>query len=206
MAPETADSLQFQLESPGSAQTDMVHVPAGGVGQMIDFIGWMLYRLPSFDMDRFEVTNRQYQLFVDHGGYSKREYWKETIVKDGKTLAWEQAMDLFRDSTDRSWTRHLGGIGHFPQGQADYPVSGVSWYEAAAYAAFTGKSLPAIAQWYRVAPPSLAKYSITQGNFGGQAIWRNRLSAVGASHEVGPYGTYDMVPDVRKVVPEFLWR
>jgi len=30
--------------------------------------------------------------------------------------------------------------GHFPPGQAEYPVSGVSWYEASAYAAFIGPS------------------------------------------------------------------
>ena len=36
-------------------------------------------------------------------------------------------------------------------GQADFPVGGVSWYEAAAYAAFAGKSLPTIYHWYRAA-------------------------------------------------------
>jgi eukaryotic-like serine/threonine-protein kinase len=197
-APITREAMQFQMESPGAAYDGLVRVPSGTLAQAIDFIGWMIYQLPAFDIDRFEVTNRQYQEFVDRGGYSKREYWKEKFVKDGKELTWEQAMDVFRDSTDRPGPATWEG-GHFLPGQAEYPVSGVSWYEAAAYAAFAGKSLPAMAQWYRAAPPDLAKYSINQANIGGQSDFgEHGLTAVGASHGVGPYGTYDMVGNVRE--------
>ena len=77
----------------------MVPVDGGPWGALIGFIGWVRYVLPAFDMDRFEVTNREYQKFVDEGGYQKREYWKEKFIKDGKELSWEQAMDLFRDPT-----------------------------------------------------------------------------------------------------------
>ena len=40
-------------------------------------------------------------------------------------------------------------MGTFPEGQGDYPVSGVSWYEAAAYAEFVGKRLPTVFHWRR---------------------------------------------------------
>ena len=55
------------------------------------------------------MTNRQYQEFVDKGGYQKREYWKEKFLRDGKELSWEQAMDLFRDSSRPARTIDLGG-------------------------------------------------------------------------------------------------
>ena len=151
VAPFTADTMQFALAPAGTA-AGMVHVPKGVSADLIDFIGWVINDLPAYDIDQFEVTNRQYQEFVDEGGYQKRQYWKQKFIKDGKEIAWDQAMDLFRDPTGRPGPSIWEG-GHFPQGQADYPVSGVSWYEAAAYAEFAGKSLPTLAQWYQVAPP-----------------------------------------------------
>ena len=189
-APVTSAVMNFgtMTSAPG-----MVNVPANGFAQLIDFVGWIFYpQLPSFDIDRFEVTNRQYQDFVDQGGYSNRSYWKEPFLKDGKELTWEQAMDLFRDPTGRPGPSTWAG-GHFPAGQADYPVSGVSWYEAAAYAAFAGKSLPALAQWYQAAPPDLSPYTINYSNFAGKGPL-----PVGKMPGVGPFGTYDMSGNVRE--------
>ena len=94
-------------------------------------------------MDTYEVTNREFRKFVEGGGYQKPEYWKQPFVKDGKPLSWQQAMEEFRDATRRfgpaSWQ-----FGTYPEGTAAMPVGGVSWYEAAAYAEFAGKSLPTI--------------------------------------------------------------
>ena len=72
-------------------------------------------------------------------------------------------MALFRDRFRREGPSTWEG-GHYPQGQADYPVSGVSWYEAAAYAVFAGKSLPALSQWYQGAPNDLARYVVRESN------------------------------------------
>jgi eukaryotic-like serine/threonine-protein kinase len=190
-APPTADAMKFTLPS-ADRDAGMVPVAGGMWGALVDFLGWLVYDLPPYDIDRFEVTNAQYQEFVDQGGYRKPEYWKEKFVKDGKEMTWGQAMDLFRDPTGRpgpsTWE-----AGHFPQGQAEYPVSGVSWYEAAAYAAFVGKSLPAIGQWFKAAPADLAPFSVNQSNFGGRGPVQ-----VGTLGGVGPYGTYDMAGNVRE--------
>ena len=37
------------------------------------------------------------------------------------------------------------------RGKADYPVTDITWYEAAAYAAFRGKQLPTVFQWEKAA-------------------------------------------------------
>jgi predicted esterase len=193
-APATFQHMHFQLRSQGTAP-GMVPVPGYNFADMIDFIGALHYKIPPFDIDQFEVTNAQFQKFVDRGGYRRPEFWKEKFIKDGQDLTWRQAMDLFRDPTGRSAPSTWAG-GHFPPGQENYPVSGVSWYEAAAYAVFAGKSLPTIGQWYTVAPSDFSVYSVSQSNFNGRGP-----APVGTYQGVGPFGTYDMAGNVR----EWVW-
>jgi len=196
-APVTQDihgplpEFNFLLEAAGTAPEGMVPVPAIRFDAPVWSLGELgPIDLPPFYIDRFEVTNLQYQKFVDQGGYQKREYWKEKFIRDGRELSWEQAIDLFRDSTGRAGPS-TWEAGHYPTGQADYPVGGVSWYEAAAYAEFAGKSLPAVAQWYLAAPSSIAKYITRQSNFS-----LSTPGPVGKYQGVGPWGTYDMAGNV----------
>ncbi len=182
--------FNFPLNAAAAAPEGMVPVPAGKYFTIVWSLGDLgPYDFPAFYIDRFEVTNRQYQEFVDKGGYQKREYWKEKFLRDGKELNWEQAMDVFRDSTGRpgpsTWE-----AGHYPAGKADYPVGGVSWYEASAYAEFAGKSLPVIAQWFLAAPSAVAKYIMPLSNYSASP------APVGKYQGVGPLGTYDMAGNV----------
>jgi dienelactone hydrolase len=166
---------------------------AGGVwGDSLAFLGWLgPYALPPFFVDRFEVTNRQYQEFVDKGGYDKHEYWTQPFVRDGHELPWTEAMDLFRDATGRpgpsTWE-----AGHYPQGKDDFPVSGVSWFEAAAYAAFAGKSLPVLAESYELSPADRDRYAVPVSNLS------DNLARAGQYKGLGEYGTYDLVGNVRE--------
>ena len=95
-------------------------------------------KLDDYFIDRYEVTNKEFKRFVDAGGYRDRRYWTEKFVDRGRVLSWEEAMTRFRDKTGRpgpsTWE-----LGDYLEGQADYPVTGVSWYEAAAYAVFVGQ-------------------------------------------------------------------
>lgn len=181
---------EFLLEGAAQAPQGMVAVPASKYFDVIWSLGDLgPYDLPAYYIDRFEVTNRQYQEFVERGGYQKREYWKHRFIRDGRELTWEQAMDLFRDTTGRAGPS-AWKAGRYPDGQADYPVGGVSWYEAAAYAEYVGKSLPTISQWFHAAPSSIAKYVVALSNFS------NSPAPVGKYQGIGPFGTYDMAGNV----------
>ncbi|MGH7690891.1 MAG: protein kinase domain-containing protein, partial [Gemmatimonadaceae bacterium] len=194
-APVSADTMDFPLGAVVGAPAGMVPVGADKWDAYIGTVGWMgPFALPAFFLDRFEVTNRQYQQFVDAGGYQHREYWSEPFIRDGRTLAWSQAMALFRDRAGRAGPSTWEG-GHYPEGQADNPVSGISWYEAMAYAKFVGKSLPSFAQWYEAAPAAIARYVVGASN-----ISRSGPAAVGTFRGLGPYGTYDMAGNVREWV------
>ncbi len=100
-------------------------------------------KLEDFFIDKHEVTNRQFMEFVAAGGYEDKKYWKHEFIKDGKKLPWEEAIAEFVDETGRTGPSSWRG-GNFLPGQDAYPVSGVSWYEAAAFAEFAGKRLPTV--------------------------------------------------------------
>ena len=126
------------------------------------------------------------------GGYRRRDYWREPFVEGGRSVPWEEAIARFRDATGRpgpaTWKS-----GTYPDGQADFPVGGVSWYEAAAYAAFAGKSLPTIYHWYRAADLGRFADILTVSNFGGTGP-----APVGSYDGLGPFGTYDMAGNVKE--------
>jgi len=151
--------------------------------------------LTDYWIDEFEVTNRQFKAFVDQGGYQKREFWKQKFQKDGKDLSWDDAMALFRDSAGRAGPKDWMQ-GEYPNGQDDFPVAGISWFEAAAYAEFAGKSLPTIYHWNRAAGPISASLVVPVSNFGGSGV-----VPVGSKPGLGPWGTYDMAGNVK----EWIW-
>jgi eukaryotic-like serine/threonine-protein kinase len=192
-APETNSSMNFSLTETLKSPPGMVFDPGGSWGTYVGFIGWLgPYKLPPFYIDRYEVTNRDYQKFVDSGGYLKAQYWPASFQQNGHTLTWADGMAQFRDSTGRPGPSTWTG-GHYPDGQADFPVAGVSWFEASAYAAFAGKSLPALGQWYQAAPPDEEDYTVQFSN-----ITTGAAAAVGTYKGIGPYGTYDTAGNVRE--------
>jgi len=90
--------------------------------------------------------------------------------------------------TPSSWE-----LGTYAPGQDNYPVSGLSWYEAAAYAQLSGKSLPTVFHWFRAA--NLGRFSdiLQVSNFSGEGP-----VAVGTYSGLGPFGTYDMAGNVKE--------
>jgi predicted Ser/Thr protein kinase/predicted esterase len=183
--------IERTLEKEGGLPPGMTRIPGGkdelsfanlGGGQDLD----------DYLIDKHEVTNKDFKKFVDQGGYEKREYWRHPFKKDGITLSWEQAMAKFRDRTGRpgpaTWE-----MSDYPEGRDDHPVGGISWYEAAAYAEFVGKSLPTIYHWDWAADPWLSEVYIPRGNFSDRDTW-----PVDASRCVGFYGLHDMAGNVRE--------
>jgi dienelactone hydrolase len=155
---------------------------------------WDLVDYADYFMDRFEVTNREYQRFVAAGAYQTREYWPDTIVRDGQEVSWEDAVSTFVDRTGRSGPSTWSGSA-YPAGQGDHPVSGVSWYEAAAYARFVGKELPTRVHHYK-AKRFFRRNSwlITpRSNLGGDGS-----RPVGEKRAMSTLGVYDLAGNVRE--------
>jgi formylglycine-generating enzyme required for sulfatase activity/dienelactone hydrolase len=149
--------------------------------------------LPDYWMDKLEVTNREFKRFVDAGGYRHQKYWKESFLEAGRVLTFEEATGRFRDSTGRAGPA-TWELGTYPEGRAEYPVGGISWFEAAAYAEFAGKNLPTVYHWFRAAPPQEAFSDILKfSNLDGKGPVK-----AGERQGLGPWGTLDMAGNVKE--------
>ncbi|MEM8502800.1 MAG: SUMF1/EgtB/PvdO family nonheme iron enzyme [Cyanobacteria bacterium P01_D01_bin.1] len=125
---------------------EMVHIEAGSVTVGCDAPHAIdnehpahLVSTESYWIDCAPVTCGQYQNFIESGGYQDKRWWSpegwqwlQSIQMNGP-LYWPKNWSKTADST--AWR--------------SYPVCGVSWYEAEAYAKFAGKRLPTEAEWER---------------------------------------------------------
>jgi eukaryotic-like serine/threonine-protein kinase len=172
-----------------AAVAGMVRVPGGpysfGVSPRVT--------LSDYWIDRLEVTNREYKRFVDAGGYGKAEHWREPFRDGTRDVPFVEAVSRFRDTTGRpgpsTWE-----LGRYPEEQADFPVGGISWYEAAAYARFAGKRLPTIYHWYKAAgAEEIFSDALVLSNFDRKGPVR-----AGERQGLGPFGTFDMAGNVKE--------
>ena len=196
--------ISFALWPPGSAEAAMVPV-GGGVfawGGMSGIEIAQKVTLAPYLIDREELTNRDYAKFVQSGGYTREEFWKEAFRDDAnpgaKTLTFKEAIAKFKDATGRTGPA-TWKLGNYPNGEADLPVRGISWYEAAAYAAFAGRELPTLYHWY-FADNNGDRYSmpgvlLPAANFESAAV----LSAA-TTKTVSAFGAVNMAGNVREWV------
>jgi len=192
--PGEAEVIRLGLDEAALAPAGMVRVP----GETCSLPQFQISSAPAVPLedywiDRFEVTNKDYRAFVDAGGYGERRYWKHPFERDGRILSWEEALAFLVDRTGRPGPAGWES-GGFPPGTEDHPVTGVSWYEAAAYAEFAGKRLPSAYHWVLAAGHlGETDYVIPPSNFDGRG-----LAPVGAYKGLGRFGTYDMAGNAKE--------
>ncbi len=139
-----ADKLCHQAER--CLEEDLALVPAGSAALTMalnDEPGApeVEVQVEPFLLSVYPVTNARFQQFVDAGSYDDLALWPEET--------WPHLIEL-HDLTGKPGPRYWRS-GRHDQRLANYPVVGISWYEASAYARWVGLRLPTEAEWQMAA-------------------------------------------------------
>ncbi|MCH8985827.1 MAG: ergothioneine biosynthesis protein EgtB [Acidobacteria bacterium] len=107
-----------------------------------------LIDLNGFAIDKFPVTARRYDEFVQAGGYQNSDHWteqgREWLAEHGHTTPQGWIPDL-----DGGWL--VRRFGHLSSLDPTEPVEHVNFHEAQAFAAFAGGRLPTELEWEKAA-------------------------------------------------------
>lgn len=188
MAEHIADALLHGITHHSSLVTpDMIEIPAGPFlmgsrddDKLADDDEKPQHRLelPTYWIGKTPVTNAQFRPFVEGDGYTNRNYWTDA----GWQWREEEGITQPRFWEDADWNGD------------DYPVVGVSWFEAVAYcrwlSAQTGQEfrLPSEAEWEKAARGSDGRIW-PWGNTWEQGRCNSKETGIGKTTPVGQYSS-----------------
>lgn len=194
--------------APGGARApaDSVAIPAGPFLMGTDDRSWAYDNerpahqvdVPAFRIDRSPVTNRQYLAFMGDHGYARPELWSEAGWNwRGDTGArapahWRQAAPGADPEPSRTWAGGWQALvfGRLVTPHPDSPVIHVSWYEADAYARWSGGRLPSEAEWEKAAAWDPARGAARRFPWGDEP-WEAARANIDQRHlEPAPAGAY----------------
>ncbi len=161
--------------------------------------------LDPYFIDKFEVTNEQFAIFLNEVG---------NFEEDGKTWVDEIAVWDGVKIEDGQWSREEGFI--------NMPAVGMTWYGAAAYCQWRGGDLPTEAQWEKAARGETASlypwgniYDAAKANVcdtNCERNWANdaindgytRAAPIGSFPEgSSQYGVFDMAGNVAELTADW---
>lgn len=174
----TSEPLLPQLSSsiailPGPFE--WIEIPAGKV----NISGHGEFSVPKFSIAKYPITNAQFAVFIEDGGYKNRAWWTEAgwdVLEKG--YEWDSKSRSWK-ATGKAWTTPRYWSDKKWNG-TEYPVVGMSWYEAIAFCRWLSKKtgenilLPTEQEWQRAA----------QGDTSWAYPWGNEFDATRCNSSV----------------------
>ncbi|MDT0539093.1 formylglycine-generating enzyme family protein [Croceitalea sp. P059] len=168
-------------------------------------------------MDIHEVTNKEFKEFIDATGYvttAERPINIDDVTYDPGALIFDETNPSmwWKFELGANWKNPYGKNSSL-KGKDNHPVVQVSWYDAMAYAHWSGKSLPTEVEWEYAAKGNTQNTKYFWGNSFSKAIQHanffqgefpsinskedgfTKTAAVKSFHKNG-YGLYDMAGNV----------
>ena len=151
--------------------------------------------LSAFWIDMYPVTNVRFGRFLQAGGYEEPRWW----TSEGWQWKCRESIRQPAMWAEAGWDG------------PEQPVAGVSWYEADAYARWTGRRLPTDAEWEKAARGVDGRHYPWGDDWPTHHL-ANFNEAVGRTTPVGlypagvsPYGCHDMSGNVNNWTSDWYW-
>jgi ergothioneine biosynthesis protein EgtB len=115
--------------------------------------------VPAFSLANRLTTCGEYLEFIESGGYQRPEFWLSLgwmTINDPALGGWEA--QLYWEKRDGGWSHFT--LSGFRRVDPNEPVTHVSYFEADAFANWSGARLPTEFEWERI-----AKQEPIEGNF-----------------------------------------
>lgn len=237
-----SDNSKSEVKPIASSQTEMVNVPAGefimgsdkeDVENLRVQFGFVraLYKdehprhkvkLPPFWIDKYEVTNSDYMIYVTKTHAPEPQVWIQSAynVSNERLSSFDLirlrqiSSDYFQldlDTTKMTKEKLIVEMVKKQRTMDRLPISAVTWYEAKAYCEWRGARLPTEAEWEKSA----------RGEEGREFPWGNEwdskilntgdnidsdqgVVSVGSfPKNISPYGALDMAGNVAEWVEDW---
>lgn len=163
--------------------------------------------LQDYALDRALTTNGDYLEFIRDGGYQNFRWWFsegwEIVNREG----WRAP--LYWELHDDQWMiRDFSGL-HAVESKANEPVCHVSFFEASAFAKWTGKRLPTEAEWEKAAGYNPQTHQQTAFPWGNDPVDESRANlfenSLWAPAPIGAYPAGQSVHDCQQLIGD-VWQ
>tara|TARA_B100001250_G_scaffold390590_1_gene390706 strand:+ start:1250 stop:3835 length:2586 start_codon:yes stop_codon:yes gene_type:complete len=148
-----------------------------------------------FSISRTEVSNLDFKDFVDNGGYENENYWDFPVIIDSKEYTYDMVIKSFVDKHGKPGPSNWS-YGQFAANRENFPVTGISWFEARAYARYKKLALPNVFQWLSGA--GLSGFVENLPDISNSNLKANYLWEVNDSRGGNYYGIKNIAGNVRE--------